>query len=272
MEMLARSSKESGVENPITVDSLPCTYIAELQQQGFKEKIFNPNTDTSATEKLLDLRQNWCANQQVTVFTSGVYDLLHLNHAGYLLHTKATGAAILYDQLKEEQPWDTISNERQQAFTSWALGSKLLRLIVSVDGDQSVAERKGNKLEKSNTTRPVYSWETRALMVASQVFISPLDKDIYLPTVDAVTIHGPKDFPADSDHATHLQLAEKLQPDVMAIYDESQDTLEEAPHRPGLGSAALRCIMGGKGNYYFEDNFMGNISTTKIANRIIGKA
>lgn len=188
-----------------------------------------------------------------------------------MLHTKATGAATLYDRLKEKQPWDTISTEEQQAFTSWALSSKLLRLIVSVDGDQSVAERKGNKLENGNTTRPVYSWKTRALMVASQVFISPLDKDAYLPTVDAVTIHGPQDFPPENDNATHFQLVEKLQPDVWAIFGESQNILREAPNKPNLGSVALRCIMNGEGTHYFEDDFIGKISTTKIANRIIGK-
>lgn len=57
MEILADNPKESGVEGPIVVDTLPYAYIAETQQR-FKEKIFNPNIDVSATEKLLDLRQN----------------------------------------------------------------------------------------------------------------------------------------------------------------------------------------------------------------------
>jgi bifunctional ADP-heptose synthase (sugar kinase/adenylyltransferase) len=266
-----RFPDESGMAT-IPDDTLPYGYISSLHHR-FQNKIFNPAEDPTALDRLLELRQKWAQGDAVTVFTSGVYDLLHLDHAAYLLHTKAVGAAVLYERSGNAKPLEALDSTEQQEYTTRALGDKLLRLIVSVDGDNSVAIRKGFRADKGSTSRPIYGWGTRALMVASQAFVHPYDKDaeLLIPTVDAVTIHGPDDFPDDHNHATHTQLVEALQPDVWAIFGESQDILEEAPTRPGLRDVALRRIMDGEGSHYFTDTFMGKISTTKILERARGK-
>lgn len=252
----------------IGVDALPYGFIGAMQQR-FEENIYNPLVQPGVTDVLLAERDRWAVQGKTTVFTSGVYDLLHLDHAGYLLHTKATGAAVHYTKEGHIKPWEALSSEDQQRYTAQALGNGALRLIVSVDGDKSVAVRKSGK---AGGPRPIYAWHTRALMVASQTFINPVGnpQQRILPIADAVTIHGPEDFPAGDTHASHLDLVARLQPDAWAIFGESTDILEAAPHHPSLGAVALRCINDGADTHYFEDANMGKMSTTKIVERIVG--
>lgn len=259
------------IASTVSVDSLPYDYIAGIDQK-FESKLFNPQSDDSATERLVKLRQTWRKAGATTVFASGVYDMLHMDHAGYLLHTKAVGAASHYNRTHHEQDWDELESDQQQNYTTLALGNRSVRLIVSVDGNDSVDKRKGHSVEKGGTARPIYSWNTRALMVARLAFVDPSDEmgERLLPTVDAVTIHGPDDFTADSLHASHFDLVGKIQPDVWAIFGESQDILDAAPVMPSLSSVELRCIQDGKGTHYFEDDFMGKMSTTNIVKRILG--
>lgn len=263
----------SPLAQAIQVDTLPYGFISGLHHR-FKDKIFDPQTDNTATEQLLSRRQDWASRGEVTVFTSGVFDMLHLDHAGYLLHTKAAGASIHFAKTHPESKttWDGLNSEEQQGYTSWALGNRLVRLIVSVDGDKSVAERKGGKPEKGGAVRPIYSWKTRALMVASQAFVNPLDEsgEVLMPTVDAVTMHGPKDFDAKSTHTSHFQLVDRLQPDAWVYFGESADIPASAHLWPSIGSVALCCIEDGIGSHYFEDDFIGKMSTTTITKRILG--
>ena len=254
------------------VDRLPYDYIAELDQR-FERKLFNPLADELATERLLARRRAWGQAGLTTVFTSGVFDMLHLDHAGYLLHTKATAAAVHYDRQHQAGAWDELSPEQQRQETSQALANQQLRLIVSVDGDASVAARKGHQADKGNTVRPIYGWRTRALMAARLAFVDPSDADgqRLLPTVDAVTIHGPQDFDPDHRHALHLDLVGALQPEAWAVFGESRDILEAVPARADLAAVALRVIQDGAGTHYYDDPIMGKMSTTAIAARLKGE-
>lgn len=255
-------------DNAVEVDTLTYDYISGLQQQ-FNSKLYNPDLDESATERLIEQREAWRTIGAITVFTSGVFDMLHPDHAGYLLHTKAVGAAELYRRSEtSRKPWEELDASVQQSFTNIALSNGSLRLIVSIDGDKSVAIRKGFNPDKGNATRPIYAWQTRAFQVAQQCYISPQGGDKLLPTVDAITTHGPHDFTEDSLHKSHLALVEALQPDVWAVFGESTDVLEQAPKHSGLGGVALRCILDGSGTHYFEDTVIGKMSTTNIINRI----
>lgn len=253
-------------QGAITYDSLPYDYISDLHHRH-GEKIFNPIVNEDATEELFNLRESWRNDQVITVFTSGVFDLLHMDHAGYLLHTKAAGAALHYEEFNLE-PWEELSPEEQREYTSDILSQEMIKLVVSVDGDKSVSNRKA---AKGGFQRPVYSWQTRAMMVASQSFVDPRSNESrLLPTVDAVTAHGPDDFPENSIHSSHFRLVEKLQPDMWAIFGESIDILEGAPNIVSLGNVALRCILDREGTHYFKDGFLSKITTTKIVERILG--
>jgi hypothetical protein len=255
----------------ISYDSLPYSYISTLHHR-FGEKVFNPNLQDDATEKLLKLREKWHKQGSIAVFSSGVFDMLHMDHMAYLLHVKATGAALHYEQQEYQKPWNELTTEKQQEYTNRALGARAIKLIISVDGDKSVTARKGNDPKKNGAPAPIYGWETRAMMVASQSFISPDDDsgDILIPTVDAITIHGPQDFSDDNVHSSHFNLVSQLQPDIWTVFGESKDILEGVPLRPELDAVAIRCIQDGVGIHYFEDAFIGKMSTTSISNRIKG--
>lgn len=255
----------------VTVDSLPYEYIAGLWQ-GFGSKVFHPEQHDSDTARLLEAREQWREQQDIVVFTSGVFDLLHLDHAAYLLHVKASGASKHFDRRGYAVQWDDLTTAQQQSYTNWALSDGHIKLVVSVDGDKSVAARKGYDPSKGGQQRPIYGWNTRALMVASQSFIDPYPegKGRLLPIADAVTIHGPDDFSEDNPHATHFQLVKELQPDVWTFFGESADIAEGAPQYAGIGNVALHMIRDGSGTHYYEDPFIGKMSTTKIANRITG--
>lgn len=260
-------------ERLVTVsnDSLPYSYISELHH-SFGKKIFNPNQDKDATDKLSALRQKWQDEGAITGFSSGVFDLLHMDHMGYLLHVKASAAAVLYEKQNHRKPWNELKLEQQKDYTSKVLGQRAIRLIISVDGDKSVQDRKGNNPEKRGIPTPIYGWETRAMMIAGLSFKDPSDNssDLLIPTVDAITIHGPQDFNAHSPHYSHFNLVSRLQPDAWTVFGESKDILDEVPFRPNLASIAFRCIQDGTGTHYFEDSNIGKMSTTKIAKRIIG--
>lgn len=253
-------------------DSLSNAYIASLYHR-FANKIFDPTQDETATANLLALREKWREQERLTVFSSGVFDLMHPDHMGYLLHVRAAGAAEHYNRQGFEKDWDALDPTQQQEYTTRQLGENAFRLIVSVDGDNSVARRKGSDPEKNSTPRPIYSWLTRAMMVASLSFIDPTDEkaETLLPTVDAVTMHGPMDFPPDSPHSSHFNLVELLQPDVWTVFGESTDIIEGAPNRPNLATVSFRCIRNLEGIHYFEDPIMGRISTTKTVRRIKGE-
>jgi len=254
----------------ISNDELPYSYISSLHHR-FSDKVFNPNQDKLATDKLLNLRQKWRGQGLLTVFSSGVFDLLHMDHMAYLLHVKATGAAALYER-SHRKLWNELETRQQQDYTTKALGERAIKLVISIDGDESVKTRKGNNPEKHGVPTPIYGWETRAMMVAGLSFINPNDdsSDILFPIVDAITIHGPQDFPNNSPHSSHFDLVGKLQPDIWTVFGESKDILEGAPSRPNLASVALRCIQDSEGTHYFEDSNIGKMSTTRITNRIMG--
>ena len=108
-------------------------------------------------------------------------------------------------------------------------------------------------------------------MVAGLSFVDPSSqKEKLLPTVDAVTVHGPQDFSIDSPHSSHFELVSTLQPDVWTVFGESTDILDQTPHLTSLASVALRYIQDGNGTHYYEDGNMGKMSTTKTAHRIRG--
>lgn len=257
--------------NTISYDDLSYSYISGIHHRT-SEKIFNPNYDPEATDKLLALRNKWLGQNVLTVFSSGVFDLMHMDHMAYLLHVKATGAALHYERQNYNQCWDELTTPQQKEYTNKALGDKAIRLIISIDGDKSVALRKGNNPEKQGVPTPIYSWRTRAMMTAGLSFVDPLDNsgETLIPTVDAITIHGPQDFPEDHLHASEFDLVSKINPDVWTVFGESTDILDVVPYRKDLASIALRCIRDGKGTHYFEDENIGKMSTTKIARRIAG--
>lgn len=257
--------------NEIRTDTTRYEYIASIQQQP--QKIFNPQQDEYATDRLLDLRNYWHKQGQTTIITTGVFDMLHPDHMGYLAHVKSCAAGVRYEQKNPNKYWSCLNQQRQEKYIRDALADRALRLIVSVDGDESVKARKGSNPEKGGAPTPVLAWHTRANMLAGQSILDPNDvnNETILPVVDAITIHGPNDFGPDSIHSSHFGLVSHLQPEAWGIYGESEDILNTAPHVRKLANIALVCVQNGPGKNYFSDQNIGKLSTTGIIQRIQGK-
>lgn len=248
-------------------NAVGANFISSIQH-GHDDAIFNPNDDPTAHERLVEVRQSWDGEQSVTTLTSGVYDGLHPDHAGYLLHVKAAGAELHYNA-NYSNDWHDLKEGEREEYVRYALSqAALLRLILSIDGDTSVSVRKNGK---GGSVRPVYGWNTRATMAAGLSYRSPDNPLQRLPVVDAVTIHGPDDFPEGHPHHTLYSLVPRLRPDVWGVYDESTDILEAIDIDPELARIPVRTISDDHGQRYWVDDIMGKISTTAIVKRIRGE-
>lgn len=245
-------------------NSINHEFIGNIQFD-YSDAIFNPKTDSKATADLLRMRESYYEEGGVTALTSGVYDGLHPNHWAYLLHVKALGAADYY-QKRESGDWRDLPKRQQEEYIRHALSkTAALHLILSVDGDKSVAIRKNGK---GGSKHPIYGWNTRALMAAQLTYRSPEDKNVRLPVVDAVTIHGRDDFPADSPYHSIEQLAMNVQPDIWGVYDESTDILDARESDARLAEIPVDVIASSIP--YWWDDILGSISTTTVVERIIG--
>lgn len=242
--------------------------VAERLSEQYAELLYYPEHNPDATKRLKDQIATWQNNGSTVIFTSGVYDLLHHDHKGYLLHTKLAGAATHYQKKHADTGrfWSELPTGEKRQISDTYLANGELRLVVSVDGDMSVAKRKG---DKGGAARPITGWLTRARSVADVTYPLRTNNGWERRTIaDAVTIHGPEDFASDSPHASILTLAETLQPDVWTVFEESIDILETAPYVPALGSVALTCIAAGGDFRYFTDSIIGKFSTTALLSRM----
>lgn len=260
----------------INHDMFPRKSISKLYESRYDEVVYDPTKDDFVSDRLTNVRENWRQEEPepVVVFTTGVFDLLHHDHKGYLLHTKLTGLPTLYERIAGElraDEWSELDKDEQVAFAEEALEFDYIKLIVSVDGDNSVSVRKGG-MEKGDSPRPITSWETRARSVADlTVPIKSSPGWLHRPLADAVTMHGPYDFPPNSRHNDVQKLAANLQPDVWAVFEESKDILSTAPYNQALGKIALKCIDLKEGPNYFADAFIGRFSTSAILKRARGE-
>lgn len=273
--MTSIQAEHVALDARIRTDGFDYRFITNLFEEQYKDQLYNPLGDSTATARLLGLRENWRTDNQTTVFTTGGFDCLHLDHTGYLLHTKLAGAATRFmavDRNGRGPTWEELSPEEQQSWATYYLENNELRLIVSIDGDASIAKRKSGKPEKGGGNRPIHSWESRARMVANLAVPGAVLRPGESATLaDAITIHGPEDAAEDSPHYNHFDLASYLQPEAWVFFGESQDIIDEAPNRRELGSVALSCINDGVGTHYFRDELLGGkISTTSITHRILG--
>lgn len=259
-----------GHRDRVIFDDHPFAEVAERFGEQYSELLYSPDDDPDATERLKEQITDWQSNGSTVVFTSGVYDLLHHDHKGYLLHTKLAGAATHFHKTEanKERPWSDLTAIEKRHISDTYLASGELRLVVSVDGDMSVASRKG---DKGGAARPITGWLTRARSVADVTHPLRTERGWERRVVaDAVTIHGPEDFSAGHPHASIITLAETLQPDVWTVFEESTDILETAPYIPALGSVALACIAMGGDSRYFTDPIIGKFSTTALVTRATG--
>lgn len=244
-------------------------FVANIQH-GHKDKIYNSLAEEDATERLASSIEYWKGLGKTVVFTSGVYDGMHPNHAAYLLNVKMLGSELDYNS-KHNDNWDDLRQHEHEEYVRHCLATNALKLVVSLDGDKSVAVRKGWNPEKGSSSRPIFSLNTRMAEVAGLSYRSPANPNERVATVDAVTVHGEHDFPEGTPNSNLYNLNAEINPDVWGVYYESGDILEQAPLDDRLGRIAMRVISSGGDDSYWFDDVMGHISTTSMIKRIKGE-
>jgi len=264
----------TGLRSAISIhqDLTPAAEVRSYWERSFLRRSYNPMESPLATENLRTQVDEWKAQGKTVVFTSGVYDLFHANHRTYLFHTKIAAAPFCWRKFYNHSSaptWEQLTGAEQSVFTERLLKDDLLRLVVSVDGNLAVAERKGNNPEKGGNERPIYDWDTRSRDVLSAALeVSP---GVSSMIADAVTIHDRVEPAfADTPHAGIMEIAEFVRPDVWSVYFESEDIIEavSTTHANTFSDVGVTVL---NGNDFYHDRLLGGpFKTTAIVKRIGG--
>ncbi len=257
-------------------DTTPTETIKGYFEDYYQPRLYNPLTDPEASQQLRHTLDAWRQMfiQPTIVFSSGVFDLFHHNHRTYLLHTKIAAASHHFSNHPEtrtlqthERQWEQLSDAEQKRYTAKLLLGGYLKLVISVDGNQAVAARKGHNPEKGNCNRPVYDWQTRARdALAANVEVLP-GKGHQI--VDAVTIHDNQEPQLQgTPHAGILEIADYVRPDVWSVFHESQDIIDavEGECSQTFQDVDVRVLSGR--DFYRDELLGGSFTTTAVAQRL----
>lgn len=243
--------------------------ICELLGEDWQSRVRNPLVDPDAERVMLGQREVWAREGKTVVMTSGAYDLLHLDHAAYLLDTKLQGAPRHYQRHCEDEfgrPWDELPDATRAELIRDFLARDELKLVVSVDGNEKIARRKSGVAEKGGGVRPILDWQSRAHLVAALAVEVPGGDRVAI--ADIITINDPVALEGSACQDMFEQAA-ALQPDVWAAYHESTYIFEGAPQDPRLQSIELRRIS--QVDYFGDALLTGKAGTTAILRRIQGE-
>ncbi len=271
-EQLAQSAPEFVIHE----DQTPRDRILAFFEQDHDTHFFNPLEREDATDALKQEVERNIGFGRTIVFASGVYDFLHGNHRAFLLHTKIAAMPYHWNEKVAKQPWhklwEEMTEEQQTLETRRALKANDLQLIVSVDGNDAVAARKGNNPAKGSMPRPIYDWRTRARDIYStRVKIGGVDGDVLHQVVNHVTIHDNQtpEFKG-TPHQDIMDIAAHVDPEVWSIFYESEDIIENIQTDPRFEHTQAVVLQGH--DFYRDKLLGGTFSTTRIAQRIGGVA
>jgi len=266
---------EGQVGRRVRRDETPKELIVAVSEHKFQGRIFDPVADSTATTRLRDLRERWRAEDKTVVFTSGAFDLFHLNHSAFLEYSRMSAVPVhfeRYDAEREGVLWEELSQGDRRDYTIHALSAGLVKQVVSVDGNDSVSAKKSSDPAKGGL-RPAYDWETRA----RSVLLAGTEANGNGPSflVDAVTIHD-RLHPAltGTPHETIMAIGQHVRPDVWAIGPESLEIVaafeadEFGADASDAFSQTVPILLPHRGPYM--DRNIGDISTSSVVQRMLG--
>lgn len=259
----------------ILADRFESDDIRSFFERGFEKRIYNPLESSLATDLLSAQIEAWRRGGDTIVFTSGVYDLFHANHRTFLLHTKLAAMPYHYQSMyghSDGMPsWDELSSQDRTEFCADTLARDSLRLVVSVDGNATVAERKGCRADKGGAPRPIYDWITRARDVLSAGFETA--DGTFRRIADAVTLHDNcEPSLSNSPHAGIMEIAEFVAPNVWSVFCESEDITNALTKGYAVNFADTEVRVLGSRRFYSDRLIGGPFSTTAVSKRIGGLA
>lgn len=244
--------------------------VASICEIGFTDRLFNPLHHPNATLELGQQRDAWRKSGNTVVFTSGVFDLFHLNHMALLQYSRISAVPFHYaahDAELNGKSWEELTPEQQHSYRISALSSGVIKQVVSIDGNDHAAARKNGAADKPGI-RPAYDWETRA----RDTLMTSMAVDGVTPRflADAVTIHdGQIEAFAGTPHAGIMEIGAYVQPDVWAVHVESQDVIQAlAADIEGTFNGVQPVILTNRGPYI--DRRVGDISTSQINEYLLG--
>lgn len=168
-------------------------------------------------DAIIDRRES---DNGFVVLADGAFDVPHPAHERFLRHVRVlAGAALLAEHSYNFGP----SEVRR------VIGGNAVTLVATVDADSKVAYKKGGKLEKGGSQRPVYPWIARAERVLGYTFDT--GQNHFRPVVDIATVEGDErhqgtPFESSMSLAGHLHRSGLL--DTVVLSEEHTLMIEEA--------------------------------------------
>lgn len=223
-------------------------------------RIFNPVDPISRTNTLNTIEK--LRENGPIAMVCGVFDVLHPNHIAYLqsVYLTAVRETLVKTGLeRHEITLDTIFEAIQE-------DPFVTSLVVSVNGDQDVYNRKSFIPEKGNSIKPVEPWEHRAMNIA-QVGID-LPNGFQVPVARVVTGHG-VDF-SGTPYSYDVELGvQVIKPNFwFAFMEDGNTTALEIQDQIDNGIISTQ-IIGMPMRSYLENPFTGKpYGTTDTLNRL----
>lgn len=223
----------------------------DFMEKNVNSRIYDSSDGCIATATRNKVEQ-WHKMGAYVVGNAGGYDILTINHLRGLTQARIIGATYKLMECND--------NPKEKDILELA-GSDGIKLLVSLDTDEAIAENKSFSKIGGNSIRPVLGWKTRAGMLALQAFGNQIN------LVDFITAHGPNACPTCGGkncwHSSVKYSVATTGVDLTVLKDGkgADDTVARLPEK----------------NFYkireddlaFSDNLLGGqISTSAIIKRI----
>lgn len=238
-----------------------------ILESGLDQMRVNPSPEMctfAATQKKME---EWQAQNIFTVFLAGSFDLLTRNHLLGLTHSRVLAAMAILNI-------GTICDEECLHAVHELAASDKIRLMVTMDSNQALAERKSHRSEAGNCQKPILDWETRAAMLVYQSIPGYPDTTRRIPLVNFITSHGPGSCGACPNGGcltdNNSDMAVGLSPALLIVNSQSFNTVAEIRQFKRCGFLPnTKVIEIKESDEQYEDFLIGGpIKTTDIVRRI----
>lgn len=210
--------------------------------------------------------QEWRQQGRFFVFNAGTYDILTLNHILGLVQCRALGAMALLEI-------ENIKTEQDRHLVHGVAASDSIGLMVTLDTNLALEERKSRRPEKGGAPKPTLDWSSRAIILAMQSIPAP-DYKTRRSVVDYITRHGPECCtscePGKCINEDNAKMALGLQPDLVVVNSQSLQTIDDLKgYQDGglLPNTVIRVVDESE-NYYMDPVLGGAVTTTSIIKRV----
>ena len=193
--------------------------VTNYLQKDYPDRIQEFSDDVCSVQTPAERIAAWRKEGAFTVFMAGTFDIPTPNHRLGLTEARLMGAAGLR---KVAYPPD----ETRLEVVTRAAATDMVRLLVTLDTDEGARSSKGFHPSKGNCPRPIFSWPTRAMNVAS--YSVPRPDGAQHRMVDFITRHGPNACLAcpECSAIDNAKMVANLQPDLVVINAASTATLD----------------------------------------------